>query len=104
MLSGLKNQRERGFTLIELIIVIWLIGFVGMLLFYATLLKGNFYYTQDGVLKALQFEKPNVTKILKTERNIWSYSRIFVEESGARKVYCLDTNVLFNYEFPKECE
>lgn len=94
---------QKGFTLIELLIVMAVIFviviFFGVLL-YGTLLKGNFWYTEDGVLKALQFEHPQVEKVLKTTRNLWDYSEIIVQEGGERKTYYLDTNILGNYEFP----
>lgn len=102
-----KLRNQKGFTLIEIMIVFaicFIIGVVFIAGIYRTLLKGNFWYTDEGVLKALQFERPNVTKILKTERNAWDYSRIIVQEEDFQKIYYLDTNILFNYEFQDDCE
>jgi len=93
-------RSEKGFTLVELIIVIIVVAIIVVfaILFINGILKGNQWYTEDGVLKSIQFEHPEVTEILKTERNIFDKSVIYVKEGGINRVYLLDSNILFNYK------
>lgn len=97
-----KTKRQEGFTIIEVFIVIAIIGIIIFWGFIGcTIVKGNFWLTEDGVLKDLQINYPEVSEILRVNRNIFSYSEIYVEnEDGSRGTYELDTCVLFNYEFP----
>lgn len=92
---------KRGFTLIELIIVIAVIVIIiGWFGAGGIILKGNYWFTEESVLKELRIDYPNVSSILKTERNVYSYSKILVEnKDGSRAIFLLDSNVLFNYKF-----
>ena|SRR3989338_6067207 len=93
------KDHRRGYTLIEFLVVLFIINLLIIVPTALLLLKGNFYYTSDGVLRELQVDRPNVARVLKTERNVISFSKIYVEESGTTKIYLLDTNVMFNYRF-----
>lgn len=93
------DGRKCGFALIELMIVVAMLVILAVLILSSTMLCANYWFTENGVLRELRAKHPNVTRILKVERNVFSYSRIVVEENGVRKEYLLDTNVLFNYEF-----
>ncbi len=65
-------------------------------------IEGNFYFTAETVLRELRADHPQVSKILKTERHVFTDSKIIVLEGEKKKEYCLDTNVFFNYKF-REC-
>jgi len=100
------QNKEKGYTLIELLIVIIFIGFLASILIGGiTMLRGNCYWSEETALELLKEEHPSVSKILisKSERNIWQYSKIVVLENGKQKTYCLDTNILFDYKI-LECQ
>ena len=80
-------------------IVIALAGIVVGVIACGFLGSANFWYTEEGVLKALQFTHPGVTAIRWSQRNIYNYSEVFVNEDGRPNAYLLDSNVLFNYTF-----
>ncbi len=93
-------RKKDGYTLIELSIVIAIIAImIGLLSIFVIACKGNFWYTEAGVLKELQIDHPNVIRVLKTEKNIFDESVITVKEGDAIKDYCLDTSIIWNYEF-----
>lgn len=101
----MKN-RNRGFTLIEVFIVfgiIFIIVVVGWVFAIKTVCQGNFWFQTDSALRELQVSHQDVSKVLTTQRNIFDKSVLLVEnKNGSRKEYCLDTSILFNYEF-SEC-
>ena len=92
-------KKSKGFTLIELmiiisifIIIIFGFGFIGVGI------MGNYWYTQDNVLKEIRVDHPEIVEIIKDKRKIWSYSEIIVEnKKGERQIFLLDTNCMFNY-------
>lgn len=98
----MKHQ-QKGFTLVELITVVIIIMIIGLVFgagVYGTIIKGNFWYTEAGVLRELQLNHPRVEKILKSTRNNWDYSEFLVhKEDDTRATYYLDTDVFWNYEF-----
>ena len=52
-------QKKDGYTLIELSITIVIIAFViGLLSIFVIVCKGNFWYTEAGVLKELRIDHP----------------------------------------------
>tara|TARA_B100000315_G_C14483779_1_gene544199 strand:+ start:90 stop:413 length:324 start_codon:yes stop_codon:yes gene_type:complete len=102
-------KQEGGFTLTELIITFCIIALIGATVvvgFYGTLCKGNFWYQNQSVERELKVNNPSV-KVLRSERNIWAYSKIYitdgVEEGSKQRVLCLDTDILWNYEF-RQCK
>ena len=93
---------RKGVSLIELLIlVVMLFIFVGVLGFgfIGGICMGNEWYSESDVLRELKADHPKVERIVHTERNIWSYSVITVEEGGQRKTYLLDSNIFQNYRF-----
>lgn len=96
-----RIRNSKGFTLIELMIVlaiicILVVGFgLGLI---GGVAMGNGWFFENDVLRKIQLNHPQASKIIDTERNIWRYSVITVEESGQKKQYGLDSNVLFNYK------
>lgn len=101
MSRTLKNNK--GYTLIELLIVLAIIAIVAAWIFGAvTLCRGNFWFSTNSVLRELKVEHPQVTEVLKTERNVFDKSVITVKENGLNHNYCLDTDILWNYKF-SEC-
>jgi len=97
-------KRNDGFTLIELLIVIAIIGILAAcLLGVAVACGGNFWYSNDGVLRELKTDHPKVTEVLKTKRNVFDESVITVKENGVNHDYCLDSSIFWNYKF-SECQ
>ena len=71
--------------------------------FIFTLCMMNVYFTETGVLMKIQSINPKVKAIVFSERNIFSSSRVLVEEWGkVRTMYELDSNILFNYRIAKQ--
>lgn len=99
----MQVRNRGGFTAIELMIFAAIIAVLAIVVCYYLLfipiLCGNFYFTEDGVLRELKVDHPQATEILKVKRNVLNNSIITVKESGERKSYGLDTNILFNYKF-----
>jgi hypothetical protein len=74
--------------------------FVGV---YSTLMAGNFWFTEEGVLREIRLSEPAAKTVLTSKRAVWDDSKITVElEDGSRKVFALDTNMLFNYAVKPE--
>lgn len=99
-------KKNNGFTLLELLIplLIMAIIVVGVYVFLLkTVCQGNFWYAESSVLRELRVDHPNVTEVLKTRRNVFSKSVITVREGDENHDYCLDTSILWNYEF-SECQ
>lgn len=83
-----------------------LIVVVACVLWIGVGIMGNFWYTEEGVIKKIRLQYPEITQIIDTERNIFTYSVITVKEGEAAKKYYvkkyyLDTDILFNYELRK---
>jgi len=97
---------QKGFTAVEAMVVLCLLFFIAVpilyLAFWCTLVCGNFYYLDSGILQELQIDHPEVESVRRTKRNVWDYSKIRVmNDDGTESCYYLDTNVLFNYELRK---
>ena len=100
------QKNERGFTLLKLIEIFLVLAVIAVVFWggiFLTICAGNYWYTEDGALRELQINHPNVTEIVKTTRNVIPDSVITVRESGELHNYCLDSNILFNYKF-SECK
>jgi len=96
-MSALRDQQGMTVVKVMCVLVVVLIG-IGYVLLFKTVLAGNFWYTEEGVLRELRLDNPEIEKILSTERLAWSHSVITVADSeGRRRIFTLDTNVLFNY-------
>lgn len=65
---------------------------------------GNFWYTEAGVLRNMQFNNPDTNRIVDTEIGVWDYSKIIAEENGSQAVYYLDTNILTNHKLYPESD
>lgn len=112
----MKNK-ENGYTLVELMIVVVVILIPIFIVFYfvgiGAGIRGNFYWTTEGVERQLKEEYPEIDHILlsPSERNVFATSKIVAIEkttAGPTKsenivIFCLDTNIMFDYRFSK-CE
>jgi|SRR3989338_934922 len=95
----MKRTREKGFTLTELMIVCAIVGIVIVVIVGGSLGAANFWCTEEGVLKALQYRNPEV-KSVSIERHIIAYSVVYAGVGRSKLLrYTLDTNLLFNYRF-----
>ena len=98
--------RRNGFTVIEILLVMAIcVTIIATVAVGVGALCGNFWYTDDTVLRELQAEHQEVISIQKTERKVFDFSVITVKErtlSGTNR-WCLNTNILWNYTFSK-CE
>ncbi|MEK7584869.1 MAG: prepilin-type N-terminal cleavage/methylation domain-containing protein [Patescibacteria group bacterium] len=93
---------ERGFTLIELMIVFVATGvIVGVVSACCALCAGNFWYSEQGVLRALQSDHPNITKVELIERHVYDYSIVVAKQGDQEMMFFLDSNMLFNYKFQR---
>ncbi len=101
-----KMKKSNGFTLMELIVVIFIIFILVFVIGFGLIgagMCGNEYYTEEGVLQIIRIEEPKASRVLTSQRNVFSYSEILVEyEDGSRCTYSLDSNILFNYKLKKK--
>ena len=100
---AMRLSDEKAFAVIEVFIVM-LVCVIAILAIWGVVFRANFWCTQGGVLQALQAEYPDakIEKVMKMNRNIIRYSEVEVEtKEGSRLIYELDTNVLWNYNFPE---
>jgi prepilin-type N-terminal cleavage/methylation domain-containing protein len=97
-----RLRRKNGFTLVEVMIVMGLIAISAVVVYgfiITVICRGNFWFSEEGVLRELKVDHPGVTEILKTERNVHAKSVITVKEDGFNHVYYLDSDMLWNYKF-----
>ncbi|MDP2655812.1 MAG: type II secretion system protein [bacterium] len=99
-------KKNRGFTLIELLIVVATV-FMIVVVFGAgivgTLCMGNQWFTEDGVLRKIQVNHPSASQVVDVSRKVFRHSVITVNEAGQKKQYCLDSDIMFDYEVT-ECK
>lgn len=80
--------------LIAVILTVCVFGVGGVI-------KGNFWYTNEGVLKELKNEHAGISEIVSTKRRMFRRSLITVKENGVKQDYFLDTNIFWNYTFER---
>ena len=103
--SGLTPKERLLLSILIIVIAGAVIGAIAHMFVYSTICRGNFWFTEAGVLREIQADHPDVQKIVRVDHNIWSDSRIEVETiAGDRVWYDLDTNVLFDYELSVDTE
>lgn len=96
----MRNQ-EIGFTVFKLFIAVSTVflSYFLSLCIYAIFL-GNLYCTQSSVLNTLQIDHPKITRVLKIDRNIFTYTIVYTENTdGYISKYFLNSSILFNYRF-----
>ena len=94
-------MRKNRFTLVELLITLTIMIMIVslVLIIPIVILRGNFWFTENGVLRELQGENPKIVKLFKIDRNVFSLSEIQVKDvNNVSSIYKLDTCVLFNYD------
>jgi hypothetical protein len=63
---------------------------------------GNQWFTEEGVLRSIQLNYPDVKKIIDVERNIFWRSIITAESDGGKRIkFELDTNLMSNHVLNK---
>lgn len=93
-------KNEKGCSLAELLIIIILL--IAIWHICAALFCGNYWFRQEGVLKKIQVEHPNATKVIDSTINILDDSEIVVMQDGKPKTYYLDTNIFWNYKIQEK--
>lgn len=97
----MKSRKNRkAFTLVELLVVLAIIAILSFIVIgLPVFLRGNFWFSEIGVLREIQVENPEIVKISKVNRNVFSLSEIYVKDvNDVSSVYRLDTCVFFNYD------
>jgi len=98
----MRRERQKGFTLIELLVVVVVLVIIVCGLGFGIIgagMMGNHWFTEEGVLRDLQVDHPEVVKILRSKTHIYGYSEILAgNRDGSHSTYTLDTNILYNYE------
>ncbi|MFA6537712.1 MAG: hypothetical protein WCT18_04940 [Patescibacteria group bacterium] len=91
-----KNEKNHGFSTVGL-----MIDLVGLffLVSLSALPMANVWFSEVGVEKQLKREHPQISEVVKTTSKFWVVAKIAVMENGQPKVYCLDTNIFYDYEF-----
>ena len=99
----MKFRDQKGFTLIDLAIcVVMVLVVISIFSMGIMIIKGNFWYTEAGVLNDIRIDHPEASQVLRSHNNIVNYSTFEIENNdGTRAIYELDTNVLFNYSLQK---
>jgi hypothetical protein len=89
----IKNN-SKGVAILELLVILFLI------LIFIIMSTTNIFWFEEGVIKQIKAENYPGTeiKLIKSERNSFSFSRFRVMEDGKVWDYCLDTNIFFNYK------
>lgn len=97
----LARASERGYTLVELIIAISAIGFVGIvviwLLLARTLIMGNCWVSDAGALRCVQVVEPSAVTLVDLQRHAWQKSVVTVADGeGRRSTYTIDADFFWN--------
>lgn len=93
----MKKNSQDGFTLVELIFT--LIILVILVVLPMVLCTGNFWFTDNGALCAIQVDYPEASRVLATQRNIFQPSVVTVEnKDGSKTKYYLESDIFFNYD------
>lgn len=101
----MRAKRNAGFSVLTILAVLflmilaWAVIWIGVI---SAAICGNQWFTDDGVLKKIQLNHPKATQVVDTERNVFRESIISIQEEGQRIRYCLDSDILFNYNV-KRC-
>ena len=94
----LVGRRLTGIELPVLIGLCIYALFFTMMFILETTLKGNYWYSDEGVLEAIQLNNPNIDSILKSTRNITDYSVILTKDTdNSKHVFYLETDIFTNY-------
>jgi len=96
-----KLGNQDGFTSVELlfvvVIILSIVGFIWGVVANA-ILAGNFWYTEEGVLRDIQIDHPGIMEVIRSERNVYDDSVITVKnDAGSRFTFTLDSDIFFNY-------
>jgi len=93
---------QRGFTLIELLIALAIVTKIIIILTGIMMIvsMGNFWFTEEGVLRELRADHSEIKELVETHRNVFSYSVITVKnDDNSISIYRLNTDIFFNYSF-----
>ncbi|MFH1667600.1 MAG: prepilin-type N-terminal cleavage/methylation domain-containing protein [Candidatus Komeilibacteria bacterium] len=101
------KKRQGGFTLIELLIVfiVVVVIFIGgfYFLLFKTVLAGNYWVFEDRLNDKFKLDYPQVEEVIYIDRKVFDPTVVTVEEYGKRATYCIDSNIMQDYEFV-DCE
>jgi hypothetical protein len=108
MFSARKSKEGKTFFTLALLFsgviaglfpVIFTIYFVvGRMLFC-----GNYWFSEEGALFAVQRDNPKYTEVVYIQRNPFAYGEIEVKnEKGEKKTFYLDTDIFWNIDVLEE--
>jgi len=97
----MKLGNQKGFTLVEIIIVVVLILFLAVPALiggvYYTVLAGNFWVTPSGALQCAERENPAIVSVDYIDRNVYAPTKVeALDADGTKYVFDLDANILFD--------
>lgn len=95
--------KRNGFILIEFLIAVIFVGVLVIIGIFLVLYCGNFWYSEEDILRGIKIDHPAVTEILNIKLGVIDKSIITVKENGVNHDYCLDTSILRDHEF-SECQ
>lgn|GEM_PF-4347454 len=95
-----SKKMRKGFTLVELIIVLALVCTIACFFLIIPLCRSNIWFSEVGVAEQLSQERRIKVEVIKVQRKFFSHSEVTVRVNEASEitVFCLDTDLFFNYE------
>ena len=99
-MKGETMRNNKGFTVIELmfVMVITMI-LLGYGVIYSAILAGNFWFTEDGVLRKIQIQDETAVSVIDSNRNVfWDSGVTVIDKDGDKTDWKVDANILFDYE------
>lgn len=94
----MSKRHSQGFTLIEFLILLFSVAIIALMItIMSAVLAGNFWFTEEGVLKKAQIHDKSLNSVIDVNRSVFSYSSVVLEDNeGNTRTFQVETNILFN--------
>ena len=93
---------NKGYTLVEVMIVVQICAILCLVFVpVIAVTMGNFYFTDDSIMKKVQRDYPDALEVYDTNRHVFAYSEAIVlfpkDENGkdVYKVFLVDSCITF---------